>query len=310
MDPTTTPSKDVSLPNTMPPEAQSQAGVLYPRTTALNHKLRQVMREYRQLDLRSSLLDALEKENWDVDRIVIVGLGRNLWQLAQVLDISRFLSQGQGGRRIDLFIQDPVYESKADEFPVMLQHLRMEVLRTNGASVQPASECITSTTFVYAPFIPYTLVPELLRAPIPAAWFGSPIDAGLAELDALGPGRAHCFWHLPAAEREHSAMLFREAVDAFGRKDLDGLRYQVIGFPTVALARQHVKKHGASVAGSAIHFMGLALHRRRENVACPREWYFGRTPEYQRNLALMKADPKDEAKIWQLYYQGRLNSPL
>ena len=176
-----------SLGLTGSPTEDANASSESTNENTLQARFEEIRTKYLNHPLRAETNDAIKSEKWSVDRIVVFGLGTNLWQLAQILDVAKFLASD--GSQIEIFAQDLIYERPENQaFVALLKNSNVQVLtvakgRPGKDTSKPAADYITSKTFVYAPFIPNWYAPHLLAGSVPTGWLGSPIDSPLFDLN-------------------------------------------------------------------------------------------------------------------------------
>ena len=83
------------------------------RDESISERFDKINALYRDSAVCKKVHKALLSESWSVDRIVILGLGTNLMQLAQILDIAEIFGGGkQWHEKIKVYVQDPAYDPK------------------------------------------------------------------------------------------------------------------------------------------------------------------------------------------------------
>lgn len=100
------------------------------------------------------LCNILGKEDWEIDNIVIMGIGNppRLFELAMILELrDRF--EEEGPRKVTVWSQELV-DLKHEALEMFMgEHNIMKLIASPGQPSRPISDKITGTTLVFAPVV-------------------------------------------------------------------------------------------------------------------------------------------------------------
>lgn len=144
---------------------------------------------YVTSEYASKVRAVFSRQNWTIDRIVILGLDTNMVQLAHIKDIASTISKQAEGRDIEIYAQDPSYRQfPGTVFAKVLEYHGITVLemdldpcKRSNEDAGPAKELLTPTTLIFAPFPCWQFFFKLLDGADIEAWLGT--NLGVMERD-------------------------------------------------------------------------------------------------------------------------------
>jgi hypothetical protein len=150
-------------------------------------KFDKIYDDYGKSDHADSMQNLLKGSNWAINRIVIMGIGDNWWQLSMILRLRYHLLKKS--ERIDVYSQEHYhnapkeYKGNVEQYGADCFELQEnQGISTNdyekpkSASPGPIVAKITPVTLLFAPHLPYDTAAEALQGRNPELFIGDAME--------------------------------------------------------------------------------------------------------------------------------------